>query len=98
METVQQTTRKLVAFSALVLLGAGFPHYSWDRPEPLHSRHASREGSPEYLLPSTIGEFHVVERRTFPQKGDLAEIGAIYQDTEGKYLAQIAIHVGPTTD
>lgn len=95
METIQQTTRKLVAFSALVLLGAGFPHYSWDRPEPRHSHYASSESSSEYLLPSTIGEFHVVERRTFPKKGDLIQIGAIYQDTERKHLAQIAIHIGP---
>jgi hypothetical protein len=95
METVKQRAQKFAAFSAVVLLGAAFPHYWWGQTVPVHPRHATGGVSPEDLLPLSIGEFHVVDRWTFPQKGDPAEIGAIYQDAAGKHLAQIAIHMGP---
>jgi hypothetical protein len=94
METVKQRAQKLAAFSAVVLLGAAFPYYWWEQTVPVHPPHATSEKSLEHLLPFSIGEFHVVDRWTFPQKGDPVEIGAIYQDAAGKHLAQIAIHMG----
>jgi hypothetical protein len=93
METVKQRAQKLAAFSAVVLLGAAFPFYWWEKTVPVRPPHAISGVSPEDLLPFSIGEFHVVDRWTFPQKGDPAEIGAIYQDAAGKHLAQIAIHM-----
>jgi hypothetical protein len=95
METVKQRAQKLAAFSAVVLLGAALPYYRWEQPVPVHPPHATSRVSPEDLLPFSIGEFHVVDRWTFPQKGGPVEIGAIYQDAAGKHLAQIAIHIGP---
>jgi hypothetical protein len=44
---------------------------------------------------SPSAKFHLVNRWTFPEKGNPAEIGAIYQDAEARHLAQISIHFGP---
>lgn len=95
METVQQTTRKLAALAAVILLCAVAPQHWSDRSAPARPGSTSRGVSPESLLPFSLGKFHVVNRWTFPKKGNPAEIGAIYQDAEARHIAQVSIHFGP---
>ena len=85
MENLQKTIRKLVAFAALVVVLAGIPHFLLDR-SPRVIRTAG--GSYEYLLPEEIGKFHVLNRWK-----NAIEQGAIYQDRNGKQIAQFAIMI-----
>ena len=96
METLRQTTRKLAAFAAVILLCGAAPHYWWDRSEPSRSRPGlGGEVLQESLLPFSIGKFEVADRWTFPENGTVTDIGAIYQDAEDKRVAQMSIHLGP---
>ena len=88
MEQSQKTIRRLVAFAVLVLPLAGVPHFRLDR-KPIAARLPDR--SYEYLLPATIGKFHVVNRWRNVTPYQTIEQGATYQDSTGKQTAQFAI-------
>lgn len=89
MET-SQTIRKLIAFSAVVLVGGAVPHYWWDRsPHAEGMPHLAGGLSAEALLPPSIGKFHAVDRWRLPQDRGVIEEGATYQDSEGRVSAQV---------
>jgi hypothetical protein len=105
MEQSQKTIRRLVALAVLVLPLAGVPHFRLDR-KPIATRLPDRrpiaarlpDRSYEYLLPATIGKFHVVNRwrnvrpyQAIEQGATYIEQGATYQDSTGKQTAQFAI-------
>ena len=98
MEQSQKTIRRLVALAVLVLPLAGVPHFRLDRKpiatglpdrKPIAARLPDR--SYEYLLPATIGKFHVVNRWRNVRPYQAIEQGATYQDSTGKQTAQFAI-------
>ena len=92
METTQQTTRRLVALSAVVLLCAAVPHYRLDRPAPtIQVRHAASGVSGSSLLPPSIGKFRVVNRWRTPMRDNIVEEGGIYKKDEENVVAQIAL-------
>ena len=75
MEQSQKTIRRLIAFAVLVLPLAGVPHFRLDR-KPIAARLPDR--SYEYLLPATIGKFHVVSRWRNVRPNQIIEQGATY--------------------
>jgi hypothetical protein len=92
METIQQTIRRLVALSAVVLLCAAVPRYRFDRSAPtIQKPHAASGVSVSSLLPSSIGEFRVVRRWRTQMGNNVAENGGMYQNQEGNVVAQIAL-------
>jgi len=92
METTQQTTRRLVALSAVVLLCAAVPHYRLDRPAPaIQMPHGASGVSGSSLLPSSIGKFRVVNRWRIPMRDNIVEEGGTYKNDEGNVVAQIAL-------
>jgi hypothetical protein len=97
MEQSQKTIRRLVAFAVLVLPLAGVPHFRLDRKQ-IAARLPDRsiaawlpDRSYEYLLPATMGKFHVVNRWRNLVPNQAIEQGATYQDSTGKQTAQFAI-------
>ena len=90
MEQSQKANLKLVAFTTLVLLCAGVPHFLFDRTRPKNS---TGHYSPESLLPPTIGTFHVVNRKQVGEAGDVIEHMAIYGDPTGRQTAQFDLRI-----
>jgi hypothetical protein len=95
MEESQQTIRKLVAFTALVLVLAGVPHFLLDRKAAIVPR---PQQSYEYLLPAAIGKFHVVNRWRNVKESPVIEQGATYQDASGAQTAQFDIMIHDSRD
>jgi hypothetical protein len=92
MDKDQTITRKLVVFAVAVILLAGLPHFFYDRsslnasPRPLNYPQGS-------LLPSTIGNFHAVNRWKNDLSNRAIEEGARYEDPTGTETAQFDIMI-----
>jgi hypothetical protein len=82
---------RLAAFLALVVLLAGIPHLSYERPTVQSSSRESRAAS--MLMPTFLGRFQTVNRWSNPLPGGTIEQGALYSDGAANDPVQLDMFV-----